>query len=79
MNEEKKIVIKTIRLKSGLFSTFIVLLCIGLGTAYTVAVLEISKMGFAVPDALTVAVFAAITGELWNMKEIYKAKKGGNS
>ena len=80
MEEEKKIVIKTIRLKSGLFSTFMVLLCVGLGTAYTAAVLEITKTGYQVPDSLTVAVFGAIFGELWNLMKIYISKKqGGNS
>lgn len=80
MDDEKKIVIKTIRLKSGLFSSFMVLLCVTLAVLYTVKVLDLVEQGYQEPSVLTGAVFGAIFGELWNLMKIYQAKKqGGNS
>lgn len=63
----------------GLFSRLIVLLCIGLAIGYTGICLMMQwRTGVQPEPQLTIAFFAFISAELWNLAKIKRHKEDVN-
>lgn len=60
--------------KKSKFSKGIVITCISLTILFTIAILYIFLKTSSEPTTLITAVFAFITTEMWNLKDIKKEK-----
>ena len=67
------------RSRKGLFSRLIVLLCIALAIGYTaICLLMQYRTGTQPEPQLTIAFFAFISAELWNLAKIKRHKEDVN-